>query len=173
MRRYRILRWGLLKIIYPLSMLIGSLIDKERLQSLIIRLNNRLVIKERIRAERVVVLLPHCLQIDDCKIRLTYNIRNCKGCGRCPIKGLISTADEFGLELFVATGGNLARKIVRDIKPSAIVAVACERDLSSGISDTYPLPVYGVPNERPFGPCLNTSVDLEKVKEAIRLILSP
>jgi len=144
MRRYRILRWGLLKIIYPLSMLIGSLIDKERLQSLIIRLNNRLVIKERIRAERVVVLLPHCLQIDDCKIRLTYNIRNCKGCGRCPIKGLISTADEFGLELFVATGGNLARKIVRDIKPSAIVAVACERDLSSGISDTYPLPVYGV-----------------------------
>jgi uncharacterized protein len=45
--------------------------------------------------------------------------------------------------------------------------VACERDLSSGLVDTYTLPVLGIPNERPFGPCFNTRVDLEKVKEAI------
>jgi len=59
---------------------------------------------------------------------------------------------------------------VKDVKPEAIVAVACERDLSSGIVDTYPLPVLGIPNERPFGPCLNTQVDLEKVKDAIRAL---
>jgi hypothetical protein len=29
------------------------------------------------------------------------------------------------------------------------------------------MPVLGIPNERPFGPCLNTRVDLKKVEEAL------
>ena len=57
---------------------------------------------------------------------------------------------------------------VRDVRPEAIVAVACERDLSSGLVDTYPIPIIGIPNDRPFGPCLNTQVDLDKVREAIQ-----
>jgi hypothetical protein len=112
--------------------------------------------------------MPHCLQINECDIRLTYNIHNCKGCGKCEIKDLIQIADDNHLNLFIATGGNLARKILKDVRPEAIVAVACERDLSSGIVDSYPLPVLGIPNERPFGPCVNTRVSLEKVREAIK-----
>ncbi len=54
-----------------------------------------------------------------------------------------------------------------EIKPEAIVAVACERDLSSGVIDTYPLPILGIVNERPFGPCFNTRVKIDRVKEAI------
>jgi hypothetical protein len=57
---------------------------------------------------------------------------------------------------------------VNDIKPEAVVAIACENDLSSGIADTYPLPILGITNERPFGPCINTRVDLVKVKETIK-----
>jgi hypothetical protein len=49
--------------------------------------------------------------------------------------------------------------------------VACERDLSSGIQDTYPLPVYGVLNERPHGPCLDTMVQLDHVEKALRMFL--
>jgi hypothetical protein len=71
------------------------------------------------------------------------------------------------LRLFVATGGTIARRIVKEARPEAIIAVACERDLSSGLVDTYPLPVIGILNERPFGPCINTRVDLRKVQEAI------
>ncbi|HEX8948786.1 MAG TPA: DUF116 domain-containing protein, partial [Dissulfurispiraceae bacterium] len=144
---------------------------KEAFQLLVIRLNNRLVKADiaRYRTKRILLLLPHCLQINDCDVRITNDIYNCKRCGKCGIKELIQIADEHALKLFVATGGNLARRIVSDIRPEAIVAVACERDLSSGIVDTYPLPVLGIPNERPFGPCLNTKVDLTKVKEAIAL----
>lgn len=165
-------RGVLLKVAYPLLMLAGSFSrdGKERLQGLVIRLNNRLVVREGHRARKLLLLLPHCLQVDECKIRLTHNIRNCERCGKCEIKDLIGIADERGIDLFVATGGNLARRIVRDVTPEAIVAVACERDLSSGIADTYPLPVLGIPNERPFGPCLNTRVDLSKVEEAIGLL---
>lgn len=167
----RFLRGLTLKVLYPLMMVVSSFSknNKERLQAIIIEINNRLVEKEKPKAERILLLLPHCLQVNECDIRITHNIYNCKRCGRCEIKDLIDIADENNLKLFVATGGNLARKIVSDVHPEAIVAVACERDLSSGIADTFPMPVIGIPNERPFGPCFNTRVSLEKVKEAIKV----
>jgi hypothetical protein len=158
-----------LKVLYPMLMLVGAFLKdkKERLQLFIIDLNNRLVRAAGIKTKRILLLLPHCLQINDCDVRITNDIYNCKRCGRCEIKDLIGIAEDNNLKLFVATGGNLARRIVSDVRPEAVVAVACERDLSSGIADAYPLPVLGIPNERPFGPCFNTRVDLTKVKEAI------
>jgi hypothetical protein len=140
---------------------------KEVYQRLIIDLNNTLVKRETSKVKSILLLLPHCLQINECDVRLTFNIYNCKRCGRCEIKDLIQIAEDNHLTLFVATGGSLARRVVNETKPEAVVAIACENDLSSGIADTYPLPILGIPNERPFGPCLNTSVNLEKVKEAI------
>jgi len=158
-----------LKILYPLLMLAGSLNKdkKESYQRFIINLNNKLVMRSKLRPEKILLLLPHCLQISDCDVRLTFNIYNCKRCGKCGIKELIEVAEKNRLRLFVATGGSLARRIVSDLKPDAVVAVACENDLSSGIADTYPLPIVGITNERPQGPCLNTRVDLSKVKDAI------
>ncbi|MEW6161859.1 MAG: DUF116 domain-containing protein [Nitrospirota bacterium] len=171
-------RWvrGLtLKILYPFLMLAGSFSKnrKEAFQRLIVNLNNKLVRREKPKAKSILLLLPHCLQVNECNIRLTHNIYNCERCGRCEIRDLIEIADDNHLSLFVATGGSLARRIVNEVKPEAVVAVACENELSSGIADTYPLPVLGIPNERPFGPCLNTSVDLEKVKEAIDFFSKP
>jgi hypothetical protein len=158
-----------LKILYPLLMLAGSFSKnrKEVYQRLIINLNNTLVKKEKTRVKSILLLLPHCLQINECDVRLTFNIYNCKRCGKCGIKDLIQIAEDNHLTLFIATGGSLARRIINEINPGAVVAIACENDLSSGIADTYPLPILGIPNERPFGPCFNTNVDLEKVKEAI------
>ena len=54
-------------------------------------------------------------------------------------------------------------------RPVGIIAVACEMDLTSGIRDSYPLPVYGVLNERPHGPCCDTTVALDMVRDAMRL----
>ena len=68
----------------------------------------------------------------------------------------------------IATGGTIARRIVVQARPRIIVAVACERDLSSGIQDTHPLPVFGVINERPNGPCLDTFVSIRRLESAIR-----
>jgi hypothetical protein len=143
---------------------------REAFQLWVIRMNNRLVDPHAIPADNVLILLPHCLQIADCEVRITHNIRNCKRCGRCEIRDLIAIAEEHGLELFVATGGTIARRIVKEARPDVIIAVACERDLSSGIVDTYPMPVIGILNERPHGPCFNTQVDLGKVRETISML---
>lgn len=172
MMAHRWVRGIALRILCPLLMVAGSLSKnkKERYQRFIIDLNNRLVKREGIKPGKILLLLPHCLQINECDVRLTYNIYNCKKCGRCGIKDLIRIAEENHLNLFVATGGSLARRIVNEIRPDAVIAVACENDLSSGIIDTYPLPVLGITNDRPFGPCLNTKVDLSKIKEAITFL---
>jgi hypothetical protein len=163
------LRGLVLKVLFPLLMLAGAFFRdrREQFQLLAIRLNNRLVRAARYRANRLLILLPHCLQITDCDVRITHQVANCKRCGRCGIKDLIELAESRNVTLFVATGGTIARRIVKEVRPEAIIAVACERDLSSGIVDTYPLPVLGILNERPSGPCLNTRVDLGKVNEAI------
>ncbi len=163
------LRGVVLKVFYPAMMLAGAFLKsrKEGFQIFIIRLNNRLVRAGSYRVGTLLLLLPHCLQTTECDVRITHNILNCKRCGKCEITDLIKISEDNNLRLFVATGGTIARRIVEEARPEAIIAVACERDLSSGLVDTYPLPVIGILNERPFGPCVNTRVDLAKVQEAI------
>ena len=61
--------------------------------------------------------------------------------------------------------------MIVETRPRAIVAVACERDLTGGIQESYPIPVIGVLNDRPHGPCRDTRVDLSKVEGAISFFL--
>lgn len=170
--RYKFTRGIVLKVLFPLYMLIGAFAPskKEALQASIIRMNNFLIERAQLNTKKLLLLMPHCLQVDKCEIRITTDVHNCKGCGRCEIKDLVQICDKYGLELHIATGGNLARRVVSDVRPEAIIAVACERDLSSGIVDVFPMPVYGISNERPFGPCLNTRVDISKVESAIAML---
>ena len=165
------LRGIVAKVLFPFMILMGKLVgvSKERVQQSFIELNNHLVRsnQHRTRPNRLLVLLPHCIQDFDCQIKITGNIKNCKGCGNCEIKDLIELSDQYQVKIAVATGGTLARRIIVENRPEAIVAVACELDLTSGIQDSYPIPVIGILNERPNGPCFNTKVDIQKVKNAI------
>ncbi|MGA2466564.1 MAG: DUF116 domain-containing protein [Thermodesulfobacteriota bacterium] len=165
------LRGIVAKVLFPFMILMGKLVgvSKERVQQSFIELNNHLVQSNhhRTRSNRLLVLLPHCIQDFDCQIKITGNIKNCKGCGKCEIKDLIELSDQYQVKIAVATGGTLARRIIVENRPEAIVAVACELDLTSGIQDSYPIPVIGILNERPNGPCFNTKVDIQKVKDAI------
>jgi len=45
------------------------------------------------------------------------------------------------------------------------------KDLTSGIQDTYPIPVYGILNRRPTDPCYDTDVDLDVIEEGMRSFL--
>lgn len=164
-----------IKIFLPLMIAMGRLmgISKEMVRASFIRVNNDIVRNEgrRYAAQEILLLMPHCLQNSTCRQRLTYNINNCKRCGECPIAGLLELSDKYNLKLAIATGGTIARRIVVQNRPKLILAVACERDLASGIQDAYPLPVYGILNERPFGPCLDTQVQLAHVRWAIELFI--
>jgi hypothetical protein len=165
-----------IKLFLPLMTLMGRLfgISKERVRASFIKVNNEIVLNEAGRYDPgdVLLLMPHCLQKSRCTRRLTYNINNCKRCGECPIAGLLDFSERYGVHLAIATGGTIARRIVVQVRPKLIIAVACERDLSSGIQDTYPIPTYGVLNERPHGPCLDTNVQLPMVEKALKRFLN-
>jgi len=171
------LRGIVAKVLFPFMILMGRLVgvSKEKVQQSFIELNNHLVRSNnhRTRPNQLLILLPHCIQDFDCQIRITGNIMNCKGCGKCEIKDLIEVSNQYQVKIAVATGGTLARRIIVENRPEAIVAVACELDLTSGIQDSYPIPVIGILNERPNGPCINTKVDIQKVKKAILDFLEP
>jgi hypothetical protein len=159
------------KLLFPLAAALSQLLGFNRniLRTSFVKVNNALTKsqKGRIRGERILVLLPHCLQIDICNRKLTTDVNNCMRCGKCPVGGLITLGDKLGLKLEVVNGGTLARQKVATFKPDGIVAVACERDLTLGIQDVYPIPVFGVINDRPHGPCYNTCVDMKLVEEGI------
>jgi hypothetical protein len=169
------LRGIVIQVLFPFMILVGKLvgISKRRIQQSFIAINNQLVLSNchKTRPERILLLLPHCIQDFDCDIRITGNIKNCRKCGGCEIRDLLALSDRYGVQIAVATGGTLARRIIVRNKPEAIVAVACELDLTVGIQDAYPLPVVGVLNERPNGPCMNTKVDIQKVQEAVLYFL--
>ena len=171
----RFMRLVVIKFLLPMIELVGRCLglDKDNIRQSFIAMNNSLVIsqRQRVRPDRILVLLPHCIQLFDCEIKVTGDIHKCVQCGRCDIKGLVEIGRKYGIDISVATGGTLARKVIVEKRPKLVLAVACERDLTSGIKDCYPLPVIGILNDRPFGPCFNTTVDVPKIDEALSRII--
>jgi hypothetical protein len=166
------LRGVVIKYLFPGIIALGRRcgLDRDTLQQSFIALNNQLVRARHLRVppEKTLILLPHCIQLFDCEIKITGDVNKCARCGQCGISGLAGLAERYGIPMAVATGGTLARKIIVERRPRFILAVACERDLTTGIRDAYPLPVIGVLNRRPHGPCFNTEIILDEVEAALR-----
>ncbi len=180
--------WGLKKIhgltvrlMFPLMVLLGRVlgVPREKIRLSFVKVNNEMVLAEwcakgrKVPAHKILFLLPHCIQFDQCPFRVSQNIELCKRCGQCTMGDILDLRDIYGYTVVIATGGTIARKIVVETRPKLIIAVACERDLTSGIQDTYPLPVYGIINDRPFGPCFNTSVNVPLLRASLELFCEP
>lgn len=168
--------FAIIKFLFPLAVRIGKIfgIKRRQLEGSFIAVSNLIFMKSRIKvpANKLLVLSPHCLQLATCPHKITRDPNNCKRCGGCNIGDLMKLSEEMGFIFFVATGGTLARQVVIKNRPQAVLAIACERDLMSGIQDVYPLPAVGVLNIRPNGPCYNTRVDMDEVKKTLSQIIS-
>jgi len=165
------LAWTAINLLFPTAIRLGRIfdVDKERIEQSFIEVSNHLVKQKKIivPAEKLLILTPHCIQFEDCPHKITRDLANCKRCGKCQVDALIRLTDIYGVKVAVVTGGTMARKVIKGMRPQAVLAIACERDLTSGIQDVFPLPVVGVLNERPYGPCCNTQVDIERVQQAV------
>jgi uncharacterized protein len=172
---FKILRWENTNIIYFACKIISKLIPslKESCERLFINMNNYCVSKYDFSSvKNILIMLPHCLQNDDCSYRITKNILNCKICGKCVICELVDLYEKTKIPVKIVSGGTFARKLVKEIRPDIIIACACENDLSSGIYDSYPFLVWGILNKRPNGPCVNTTVDVEDIKKILDKIVN-
>jgi hypothetical protein len=147
-----------LRVLLPGTVKIASLfgVTRDSIGSSFIKFHNDLMYATGTgkSAKKILILLPRCLSTD---------IRN-------RIKEL---GEKYEFTAYTAFGGDEARKAIKDSRPDAVIGIACERDLISGIQDTAPkMPVFGLANKRPEGPCKNTSIDMGELERIVRYCLS-
>ncbi|HEX9704645.1 MAG TPA: DUF116 domain-containing protein [Gemmatimonadales bacterium] len=102
----------------------------------------------------LLVLIPRCLS-------------------KQALDGVLAIAGRYDVPVFVATRGQLARRVIRERRPRAVVAVACERDMMTGLRDVAGrLPVLGLTMQLPNGPCRDASLDLEQMETWVRELVA-
>ena len=170
----KIIRFSI-NFLFPVNVYIGKIlhISKEKVRESFINVNNAFIKigKLKLKPKDILLLLPHCLQNYDCQYRVTNFIENCNNCGKCNIMKLKQLSSSYNINIAIATGGTLARKIIIQTRPKFIIAVACQRDLVDGLLEVFPIPVYGILNDRPDGPCINTIVDTDKIEKFLKYII--
>jgi hypothetical protein len=106
--------------------------------------------KRKVSRGELLLLIPRCLAKDI-------------------LEGVLKVAGRYQVPVFVATRGQLARRVIRERRPRAVVAVACERDMVSGLHDVAgKVPVLGLTLTLPSGPCRDTRVDLNLLEEWVK-----
>ncbi len=143
-------------LVLPKALWLGGRlgISRDRVGNSFIKVHNRVTTSnaDRLNPERLLMLLPRCL-------------------GKVARSDLMSRTREYDMRVVTAGGGEEARKAIGQFRPTLILAVACERDLLSGIKDVSErVPVLAIPNRRPEGPCKNTCLQIEKVEEILKFI---
>ncbi|MBD3382456.1 MAG: DUF116 domain-containing protein [candidate division Zixibacteria bacterium] len=146
-----------INFVLNLTLAVGQFagIPRDRIVNSFLKVHN-IVLKlkrKNLNPQELLVLLPRCLRRDNFvklrKLRERYNF-----------------------QMFTVGGGQQARLRIKKAMPRAIIAVACERDLLSGFVEVNPrIPVIGLPNRRPEGPCLNTYIDINQIEAAIKSVL--
>jgi hypothetical protein len=131
-------------------------LSRDRIGHSFIKVSNALTIG-RLKLKpglNVLVLLPRCL---------TREARD----------QIMRICSHYKVIVKIAGGGEIARKYVRQYSPDAVIGVACERDLVLGIQDvSRRIPVIGIPNIRPDGPCLATHIEYNILKDTLAMIYS-
>lgn len=138
---------------FALGRMLG--ISPDRMSASYINVNNALTeaISKKVNPERVLVLLPRCLS-------------------REKLKAARAICEEHGCKAHVVGGGTAARKLVVKHDPRAILALACERDLFSGIEFLKNRHnALALANRRPFGPCKDTEFDEDRFREMLEFFL--
>ena len=109
--------------------------------------------ERKVSASELLILVPRCLS-------------------RASLDGVLEIAKRYDVAAFVATRGQLARRVIRERRPRAVVAVACERDMVSGLHDVAGrIPVLGLTMQLPNGPCKDASIDIAQMEQFVKKYL--
>ncbi|MCF6093159.1 DUF116 domain-containing protein [Microaerobacter geothermalis] len=129
--------------------------SKDRIKNSLIHVTNEIVktLYFVVLPHEILIVVPRCLS-------------------KFMRKELEDLTEKYQVTFHTAGGGTQARQLLITENPKAIIAVACERDLFSGIQDVAgKIPVIGISNKRPEGPCKNTYIHLDEMEKAIQYFL--
>ncbi|WP_202078398.1 DUF116 domain-containing protein [Caldalkalibacillus salinus] len=141
----------------PVTFMIGKRLgfSKDRLKNSLLKISNAVnrSLYPKVHPDDLLILVPRCLS-------------------QIMRKELKDLTERYGVKFHTASGGNKARELLVTEQPRAVIGVACERDLFSGMQDVDgQMPVLTIANKRPDGPCFNTYINLQEMEEAISFFL--
>lgn len=119
-----------------------------------------------------VVFVPHCMRnIEKCKAKELGSYYVCAECGGCKIGNISKKSKQLGYKaLYILKGGKAVKKLTEEMKPRAVLGVACYFEGVMGMeeSEKHGMTVQFVPLTRDG--CVDTDVNLENVFEALGTI---
>lgn len=125
---------------------------RDRVENAAVKVYNALALRraQKVDTGELLLLIPRCLS-------------------RATLDGVLALAGRYGVPVFVATRGQLARRVIRERRPRAVVAVACERDMVSGLHDVAAkVPVLGLTMTLPAGPCKDAALDMPMLEKYLK-----
>ncbi|HEY3933329.1 MAG TPA: DUF116 domain-containing protein [Gemmatimonadales bacterium] len=129
---------------------------RDRVENAAVKVYNALALRraQRVNTGELLLLIPRCLS-------------------RATLDAVLALAGQYRVPVFVATRGQLARRVIRERRPRAVVAVACERDMVSGLHDVAAkVPVLGLTMTLPAGPCKDAVLDLATLERYLQAFVN-
>ena len=120
--------------------------------------------------ERRLLLLPQCLRDSrNCPATIDEFGLLCEECGRCAIGELQAAAEELGYVVLVAEGSTVVSKLLEGGKVDAVIGVSCLHALEKSFPHMADGAIPGLAIPLNDGGCIDTTTDVEQVRQAIRL----
>lgn len=120
--------------------------------------------------ERRLLLLPKCLRVEEhCPAPFDEFGLLCKECGLCSIEDLTVEAERLGYAVLVAEGSAIVTRMIEQGHIDAIVGVSCLNVLEKCFPHMEAAAIPGISIPLLQDDCVNTTIDLEWIWDAIHL----
>ncbi|WP_042701760.1 DUF116 domain-containing protein [Thermococcus sp. PK] len=151
--------------------------DEELTDQIYVEIKNKAYKEEfaKVPVEKRAVFIPQCLRnVKECPAEFGEYGWKCTKCGKCPIGDIIDYGEKLGYKQFyIVPGGSLVKKVLKEKVPKgeikAAVGIAWWPELAEANEklSILKIPLQAVPLLR--AGCINTLVDLERVKRTLEI----
>ncbi|MCO6040864.1 DUF116 domain-containing protein [Thermococcus alcaliphilus] len=154
--------------------------DEELTDQIYVEIKNKAYKEDfaKVPVEKRAVFIPQCLRnVKECPAEFGEYGWKCTKCGKCSIGDIIEYGEKLGYKQFyIVPGGSLVKKILKEKVPKgeikAALGIACWPELAEANEklSILKIPLQAVPLLR--AGCINTLVDLERVRMALEVGLT-
>ncbi|MDD5349396.1 MAG: polyprenyl synthetase family protein [Chthoniobacteraceae bacterium] len=124
--------------------------------------------------ERRLLLLPKCLRPEaSCPAGFDALGLRCERCGACALDGLQAEAERLGYAVLIAEGSAVVMALIAAKKVEAILGVSCLGVLERAFAPMAAAAIPGIAIPLLRDGCRDTDVDLDAVRDALRLRAEP
>lgn len=122
------------------------------------------------KAEKRMIIAPHCMRAMDCPATSKKTGIQCIACGKCIFSRLKEDAAKYGYDLYIVTGSSFVKHVLKERDYDAALLIACDYELNKvmmGLKGRK-LITYGIPMLNDG--CFNTEVEYDRVLETLEIL---